>query len=110
MSYPYYILIGKRVFKTDREGYLKWEMKYPGRRCVAFTRISPTVEVSTIFLMIDYRMRSMGEGKPIVFETLIFKHDKVVDGQRYCTYNEALKGHEEMVKLARDQLVKENKN
>lgn len=47
--------------------------------------------VSTIFLGIDH---SYGEGPPILFESL------TVGGymQRYCTLEEAVKGHKQLVK------------
>lgn len=108
-SFPYYILIGKRVFKTDLEGYAKWERKKPDRSRIALTNVSPTVVVSTVFLMIDHGYHR-GEGKPVVFETMVFGGKHNGDGERYTTYNKALNGHERWVTIAREGIKKTNLN
>lgn len=109
-TFPWYILIGRRVFKTDMAGYMKWSIKRNGAasESLAFTTVSPNIKVSTVFLCIDHRF--FGEGKPVVFETMIFggEHDGAQD--RYTTYNKALDGHKKMVHLAREGLVKQNEN
>jgi hypothetical protein len=65
-------------------------------RRVAFNK-KGKVEVSTVFLGLDH---SFGQGRPVLFETMIFggKHDQ--DQERYCTWKEAEKGHLEMCKKA----------
>lgn len=54
--------------------------------------------ISTVFLGIDHRF--LGDGPPILYETMIFggKHDQYQD--RYCTRDEALAGHAHAVMLA----------
>lgn len=54
------------------------------------------VKISTIFLGIDH---NFGEGKPLLFETMIFggKHDQYQE--RYPNWNEALAGHKKAVEL-----------
>lgn len=54
------------------------------------------VFVSTVFLGIDH---AFGEGAPVLFETMIFggEHDQYQE--RYCTWDEAEKGHQEAVNL-----------
>jgi hypothetical protein len=49
------------------------------------------VTVSTVFLGLNH---SRDDNEPILFETMIFggRHDKY--RERYCTYDEAMKGHE----------------
>lgn len=49
------------------------------------------VSVSTVFLGMDH---SFGDGSPVLFETMIFggEHDQYQE--RYCTWDEAEKGHQ----------------
>lgn len=65
--------------------------------------------ISTVFLGLDHSWSS--EGPPILFETMIFAKNVVSikgggtagieeDMDRYATWDEALKGHEEMVRRA----------
>jgi hypothetical protein len=81
---------------------------------VAKTDIGPWV-VSTVWLGLDHRY--WGEGPPVIFETMVFRKaawyaDRSLplgeregmfeqDCVRYCTEEEALAGHEEMVLLIR---------
>ena len=61
--------------------------------------------VSTVFLGINHRLTTVdGDGPPIVFETMIFKGDSNTDlyMDRYCTWDEAVKGHEVAVQLVKD--------
>ena len=50
-----------------------------------------SVSVSTVFLGMDH---SFGGGSPVLFETMIFggEHDQYQE--RYCTWDEAEKGHQ----------------
>ena len=50
-----------------------------------------SVSVSTVFLGMDH---SFGGGDPVLFETMIFggEHDQYQE--RYCTWDEAEKGHQ----------------
>jgi hypothetical protein len=49
------------------------------------------IEISTVFLCLDH---SYGEdGPPILFETMIFGGENDGWMKRYCTYDEALEGH-----------------
>lgn len=56
--------------------------------------------VSTIWLGLDH---GWGSGQPVIFETMVFplnEHGEMIPEEiasdRYCTEEEALKGHEEM--------------
>ena len=54
--------------------------------------------VSTVWLGLDCQF---GEGKPLIFETMVFPEKGNfldIDCARYSTEEEALKGHEEMIK------------
>ncbi len=54
--------------------------------------------VSTVFLCIDHRYSFSREESPIVFETMITTNGDWDDfQQRYCTSQEALAGHNEIV-------------
>lgn len=52
------------------------------------------VVVSTVFLPFDHSFD--GSSEPVLFETLVFGgiHDGFM--QRYCTYDEAVEGHEKV--------------
>jgi hypothetical protein len=73
---------------------------------VASTDVGP-YWVSTVWLGLDHRW--IGEGPPVIFETMVFAISQREDGTgcgefdtvRYCTEAEALAGHEEMVTLVR---------
>lgn len=54
--------------------------------------------VSTVFLQSDHAFR---DGPPILFETLVFGGDHADHMQRYSTWDEAVAGHAEVVKLVR---------
>jgi hypothetical protein len=57
--------------------------------------------VSTVWLALDHRMGREGDGRPVIFETMVFPSRgdySELDCARYCTEEEAAKGHEEMVK------------
>lgn len=58
--------------------------------------LSETIMVSTVFLGLDHRMDGI-EGPPVVFETMVFGGDFDQEQERYCTYEEAKKGHERWV-------------
>lgn len=68
-------------------------------KSVAKTKVGD-VEVSTVFLSIDH---SFGGGRPLVFETMVFggEHDQWQD--RYSTWDEAVKGHENAVKMVKGE-------
>ncbi|MCP4607716.1 MAG: hypothetical protein GY845_03225 [Planctomycetes bacterium] len=55
-------------------------------------------DVSTVFLGVNH---AWDDGPPLVFETLVF--DGPLDGEmeRYSTWAEAVKGHDEMVERIR---------
>jgi hypothetical protein len=90
-----YILDGKTVVECD--DILKWGLWFEkADRRVAETE-KDGIRVSTVFLGIDY---SFGEGRPLLFETMIFGGEHDEEQWRYSTWEEAEKGHEEACKLA----------
>ncbi len=78
---------------------LEWAKWFQGAdRCVAKTEISDGVNVSTVFLGLDHNF--MG-GTPVLWETMIFggPHDQYCD--RYTSREDALRGHEMAVAIAK---------
>lgn len=64
------------------------------------TRVEDWV-VSTVWLGINH---AFGGGPPIIFETLILDDSQgEVDGTRYSTEDQALKGHKRFVQQARNR-------
>jgi hypothetical protein len=51
--------------------------------------------VSTVFLGIDHRL--VGDGPPLLFETMVFRNGHGDEQERYATWEEAERGHAEMV-------------
>ena len=87
-----YILDGhKPVVCEDLLKWAKWFKKADRR--VARTQIGD-VEISTVFLGLNH-----GFGKTLIlFETMIFGGEFGQDTWRYSTWEQAEKGHEEVVK------------
>lgn len=64
-----------------------------GNRRVAKDKIGE-VEISTVFLGLDH---SFGSGAPVLWETMVFGGKLDQEQDRYCSYEEALKGHASML-------------
>lgn len=73
-------------------------------RKVARTELPDKVVVSTVFLGLNHQY---GEGPPLLFETMIFGGPLDQQMNRYSTWDEAEKGHQEMVEKAKKSLSKE---
>ena len=58
---------------------------------------------STVWVGLDHDV--LETGSPVIFETLIFSDDEVLDGmmERYSTLEDAKEGHERMVEKARSE-------
>ncbi len=93
-----YILVGHEPMAVDMLTWAKWIEKIDNRK-VALTEINNKCEVSTIFLGLDHNW--FGDGPPILFETMIFGGPLNREGQRYATWEQAERGHEEWVVQAR---------
>jgi hypothetical protein len=77
--------------------FLEWaKWMQSNNRTIAKTEIGELF-VSTVFLGIDH---SFASSTPILFETMVFKGKHSVDDicERYATYDEALEGHNKIVK------------
>lgn len=81
---------------------LKWGAWFTkADRRVALTELSNNIYISTVFLGLDHSF--LFTGPPILYETMIFweGHDLHNDEMRYATREQALIGHEIMVKRVR---------
>lgn len=54
--------------------------------------------VSTVFLGVNHRF--FGDGPPLLFETMVF-NGTIAEQRRYCTWDEAERGHWEIVQQVR---------
>lgn len=75
---------------------------YTNSRKIANDTVN-NVMVSTVFLGLDHNWEP--EGKPVLFETMIFGGEYDQEMWRYCTYQEAKESHDRIVNC-----FKENKN
>lgn len=69
---------------------------------VAKTNLGNGIRVSTVFLCINHNFSGVGD--PILFETMVFGGPLDEETERYCTEDEALKGHERMVQRVRKEM------
>ena len=93
-----YILKNKKPI--EEPDVLKWAKWRQSNFCqVALTEIGK-VRISTVFLGIDHRF--IGGGAPILFETMIFGGKLDQEQERYCTWDEAEKGHKLMVERIKE--------
>ncbi len=91
-----YILDGRAAKQASLMEWAQWFET--ADRNVAKTFISDNIYVSTVFLGINHQF---GDGPPVLFETMIFggEHDQYQD--RYETWEQAERGHEKAVKIAK---------
>jgi hypothetical protein len=94
-SERYYLLQGKTPVKTPFDEWIrKFNYEDKGRR-IKQTTIGD-VDISTVFLGMDHQIF---EGKPMLFETMVFggEHDRYQE--RYSTWEEAEAGHQKVCEL-----------
>ena len=91
----YYILDNeKNVVSTN--DMKEWGQMFNNtdKRRVARTELKDNVEVSTVFLGLDHQW---GDGPPLLFGTMTFGSEWDECQWRYSTWDEAVKGHNEIV-------------
>lgn len=114
----HWIVKNKKIVEVDLMTWAKWfqENHHSPDRIVKQETLANGYEISTVFLGIDHNF--MDTGDPLLFETMVFKPKRKkitlgkrtrmvredADMNRYHTWQEAEKGHQEMVK--RWELVK----
>lgn len=90
-----YILDGKKAIKCD--DLMEWAKWFENcSRRVELTERN-NIKVSTVFLGLDH---SFGNGKPMLFETMIFGGPHSEFCSRYTTWEEAEAGHTKACELA----------
>ena len=95
-----YVLDGhKPVPCHDLMAWGQWLQSAPNR-VVARTMVREGVEVSTVFLGLDHQFSN---GAPLLFETMVFRNGDGQDMDRYSTWDEAVAGHEAMVKSVQEE-------
>lgn len=72
-----------------------WMAEHSEMCVVAQEELSPGIRVSTVFLGVDHGLIS--DASPILFETMWFTDYGGQGQQRYCTWDEAVAGHAEVV-------------
>ncbi len=104
-----YILVDKKVIKATDENFTAHSMKnmvHDYKVCGNTFKIgNDSVKVSTVFLNIDH---GDGIGDPILFETMVFGGEYDGYQERYCTYDEAILGHEKVCDFV--DVVRLNRN
>jgi len=99
----YYILSGKKVIKEkDVLKWAKWFENAKERR-VAHTRIKG-VSISTVFLGLDHSFDD--NSLPLLFETMVFSGKLGEEQERYATWEQAEKGHKEMVERVKNTITR----
>ncbi len=93
-----YILDGKTPVPADLMTWARWFES--ADRSVAKDTIGES-EVSTVFLGINHQW---GDGPLHLFETLVFGGPLADEMGRYPTWDEAVRGHDEMVARVRATL------
>lgn len=99
MRYRYYILSKDKepIVETDPAEYIRFNAIDSNTR-VGYTSIDG-VNISTVFLGLDHRF--YGDDPPILFETMIFGGEHNEFQERYCTWEEAERGHQKAVKMVK---------
>lgn len=101
-----YILVNKLpVPEPDLLTWARW-LENSENRIVDKTQLSDDTSVSTVFLGIDHSFGWGDGGKPILFETMVFRNGEGGDCERYSTWSQAVKGHKEMVEKVREEMTR----
>jgi hypothetical protein len=82
------------------QGDLTGPTKHVGNTFVGEQRIS------TVFLHFDHSLnfgQEMGPFPPVLFESMIFGGEHDDYQRRYCTYDEALEGHNNLIKALEEE-------
>lgn len=107
MRLRHYILEGTQPRLS--EDLDEWQRAFMDahRNLLALSILRRDVEVSTVFLCLDFNHARMlnPDLPPILFETHVFGGALDGEEQRYYTWNEAMTGHGIMVGRARDALT-----
>ena len=87
---------------STEEVLIKWaQWMLKADRLVAKTQINDSIEVSTVFLGLDHNYCG---GKPVLFETMVFRDGHGDEMDRCCTWEEAEAMHEKVVRQVKGEL------
>lgn len=93
----YWILVGRVPQPARLEAWGVWFENFDNRR-VGDDKIeridADPVRVSTVFLGLDH---SFGDGPPLLFESMVFGGPLDGEQHRYCTLDEAERGHKHLL-------------
>jgi hypothetical protein len=87
-----YILNGHKPVKCD--DLMRWARWFETADRHVRDTARDDVRVSTVFLGLDHGW----DGRPMLFETMLFVNGSSIDCERYSTWDEAEAGHERWVK------------
>lgn len=91
----HWVLEGKEIREC---GLMEWARSMESTdRKIARDEIGD-ITVSTVFLGIDHGFEG---GKPLLFETMVFGGQADEIQERYCTYEEAERGHKEILEFVK---------
>lgn len=99
----HWILKGHEPVEAGMMEWAEWFESAPNRR-VAVTE-GGDYTISTVFLGVDHRF--VGDGPPLLFETMVFDKDGGGDTYRYSTWDEAEAGHAAVVEEWREKAARE---
>lgn len=97
MRPPLYYVLDENHEPRGTKDVREWSVFFENieHRRVACTELTADVSVSTVFIGIDHRF--VGEGDPLLFETLVFGGPLDGEMDRYTSWGGAERGHAEIV-------------
>lgn len=109
---PMYYILDENNNPIGTNNVIKWGRLMQLKEKIVKQENVDNYFISTVFLGIDH---SYDFGNPVLWETMIFRKDK--DGSkelgsdifhdRYSTYDEAIQGHKEAVKLVKSGKIED---
>lgn len=105
MTIRWYGLRGTRVVPLD--SVEEWGRMMQSRDRIVKQTWVGNVFISTVFLGLDhsfYDQDTPGHA-PVVFETMIFNGPRDQEMERYCTWDEALRSHHQLVTEVKDGMT-----
>lgn len=101
----YYRLQGRTpVPECDVLAWSIWFSTAERQRLVALTRITADIHVSTLFLGLNPQESADEDALPLLFETMVFGGALTPCQRRYSTWEEAERGHAEVVHACQQAL------
>jgi hypothetical protein len=96
---PHYVLDDRKIVHRATS-FRQYMTEMEKHRVVAQETVAPNVEVSTVFLGMDAAF-AFRKAAPLVFETMIFGGPLDRSCWRYATYADAVAGHDDALRAAR---------